>query len=65
MKQLDQGKAKMDSDRLLRIKEVLKIIPVSKSTWWKWIREGKAPQPIHLGTRCTFWRHSDLIDLTN
>jgi len=61
----DHEKIKTDSDRLLKIGEVLKIIPVSKSTWWKWIREGKAPQPIRLGTRCTFWRQSDVTNLTN
>lgn len=60
----DHEKVKTDYDRLLKIGEVLKIIPVSKSTWWKWLREGKAPQPIRLGTRCTFWKYSDVIGLT-
>jgi len=60
----DNEKIKTDSNRLLKINEVLKIIPVSKSTWWKWIREGKAPQPIRLGARCTFWRYSDVTGLT-
>lgn len=53
-----------DPKRLLRLPQVLALIPVSKSCWWQWVRDGKAPQPIHLGDRCTCWRYSDIIALT-
>jgi prophage regulatory protein len=53
-----------DPKRLLRLPQVLALIPVSKSCWWQWVRDGKAPQPIHLGDRCTCWRYSDVIALT-
>lgn len=36
------------------------IIPVSKSTWWSWVAEGKAPAPIKLGSRTTVWRKADI-----
>jgi hypothetical protein len=36
------------------------IIPVSKSTWWNWVKEGKAPQSIKLGQRVTVWRVEDI-----
>ena len=48
-------------DRLLRLKEVLEIVPVSKSTWWAWVAASLAPAPIKLG-RCTCWKHSDIAD---
>jgi prophage regulatory protein len=53
-----------DPNRLLRLPQVLALIPVSKSCWWQWVRDGKAPQPIHLGDRCTCWRYADIIALT-
>lgn len=52
-----------DPQRLIRINQVLTLIPVSRSCWWQWVRDGKAPQPIHLGDRCTCWRYSDVIAL--
>jgi prophage regulatory protein len=36
------------------------IVPVGKSTWWKWVQEGKAPSPIKLGPRVTVWRSEDI-----
>jgi len=48
-------------DRLLRLKQVLEIVPVSKSTWWSWVANGKAVQPIRLN-RCTCWRYSEIMD---
>lgn len=45
--------------RLLRLPQVLAVIPVSKSTWWHWVAEGRAPAGVKLG-RCTAWRSSDI-----
>jgi prophage regulatory protein len=54
----------------LRLKQILgdpkaqppipAIIPVGKSTWWKWVQEGKAPSPIKLGPRITVWRAEEI-----
>ncbi len=44
----------------LRLKEVLKLFPISKSSWWKGIAEGKYPQPCKLGPRTTAWRVADI-----
>ena len=48
------------SDRLLRLKEVLQIIPVSKTSWWAGVKTGRYPRPVKLGPRTTCWRLSDL-----
>jgi len=45
---------------LLRIKQVLKFIPVSRSSWWQGVKEGRFPQPIKLSERITCWRASDI-----
>lgn len=31
------------------------LLPVSKQTIYRWVREGKFPQPIKLGQRTTVW----------
>jgi prophage regulatory protein len=54
-----------DPNRLLRLKEVLHLVPVSKSCWWGWVATGKAPAPVRLGSRCTCWRYVDVIALVN
>jgi len=36
------------------------IIPISKSSWWAGVKEGKFPQPVKLGKRTTVWRTSDI-----
>ena len=45
---------------LLRAKEVLKFVRVSRSSWWSGVRSGKFPQPVKLGPRTTCWRASDI-----
>ena len=47
----------------LRLPEVLRLYPVSRSTWWAGVRAGRYPQPVKLGERCTAWRAVDIIDL--
>ncbi|OZB52906.1 MAG: hypothetical protein B7X38_06655 [Stenotrophomonas sp. 14-69-23] len=44
----------------LRLPEVLKFYPVSKSTWWAGVKSGRYPQPVKLGERATAWRAEDL-----
>ena len=44
----------------LRLPEVLKLYPVSKSTWWAGVRSGRYPQPVKLGERCTAWRAEEI-----
>ena len=53
----------MRTERLLRLKDVLKMIPVSKSTWWTGCASGRFPQPLHFGARVTCWRESDILAL--
>lgn len=38
---------------------ILPIVPVSPSTWWLRVKEGKYPQPTKHGGR-TFWRRSKI-----
>lgn len=46
----------------IRLPAVLKIIPVSKSTWWDGCKTGRFPKPYNLGGRVTAWRISEIMD---
>lgn len=49
------------SKRLLRLKQIIPgRVPVSKSSWWKGIKEGRFPKPIKLGPRTTVWAEEDI-----
>jgi predicted DNA-binding transcriptional regulator AlpA len=54
---------KLPETGYLRLKEVLKIIPVSKSTWWAGIKTGRFPKGIKLSERITAWRVEDIREL--
>ncbi len=47
----------------VRLKQILAPngpIPVSKSTWWAGIKDGRFPQPLKLGERVTVWRAEEI-----
>jgi predicted DNA-binding transcriptional regulator AlpA len=56
-------------DSFLRLKQIVGtkttpgIIPVSKSSWWAGVKDGRFPQPVKLGKRTTVWRMSDIKKL--
>jgi prophage regulatory protein len=44
---------------LMRLSEVLQLIPVGKTTWWTGIKTGRFPKSVKEG-RNTFWRTEDI-----
>jgi len=53
------------TEKLLRLRDVLDRIPVSKSTWWAGVKKGRFPKPIKLGPRTTCWKESEINNLIN
>src|SRR5215831_2548339 len=47
----------------LRQAQVLMFIPVSRSTWWNGIKEGRFPKPVRLGPKSVAWRAEDIRKL--
>lgn len=45
----------------LRLPQVLNLVPVSRSTLWQRVKEGRFPQPIKLSERVTVWRAADVL----
>jgi prophage regulatory protein len=48
------------NEGLLRIKQVLKFIPVSRSSWWAGVKSSRYPKPHKLSPRVTCWKASDI-----
>ena len=44
----------------IRLSEILTIIPISKSTWWRKVKTGEYPQPIKFGERIRAWKASEV-----
>ncbi len=54
------GQKIMPETGFLRINEVLKLIPIGRSSWWAGVKTGKYPKPIKLGSKTTVWRVEDI-----
>lgn len=51
----------LSGPRFLRLNQILQRVPVGRSTWWLWVKQGKVPAPVKLGPRVSAWRE-DVID---
>jgi len=52
-----------NADRLVRLNEVLRLLPISSASWWNGVRAGKYPRGIKLGPKTTCWRLSEITAL--
>ena len=46
--------------KLLKINEICSILGVSRSTIWRWVRNGTLPAPIALSSQQRRWTESDV-----
>ena len=57
------------ASQYLRISDIVRnpkighsgILPISRSTFCAWVKDGKAPRPIKLSPRVTVWRLADIL----
>jgi len=50
-------------DELVDAKEITDALSIGNTKWWEGVRAGIYPAPVHLGTRCTRWRKSEINHL--
>lgn len=50
-------------DRTLRLPEVLRLFPISRSAWYKGVAEGRYPAGTKLSARAVGWKKSDMDKL--
>jgi prophage regulatory protein len=54
------GRMQMEEAAFLRVSDILRLIPVSRSTWWAGVRRGRYPPSVKLGPGITAWRAEDI-----
>ena len=64
-----------NTTRYLRLKQIIgnrnsspplePILPISASSWWAGVAEGRFPKPVKLGPNTTAWRWEDIQGLLN
>lgn len=47
----------------VRLPQILRVFPVSRSTWWQGVRDKRYPQSVKLGPRITAWKAEAIHDL--
>ena len=47
----------------VRLPQILKVIPIGKSSWWAGVKSGRYPKPVKLSANCTAWRVEDIHTL--
>jgi predicted DNA-binding transcriptional regulator AlpA len=53
----------LEDTKFISLKQVLELIPVSKSTWLRGVSAGEYPQSIKVSKRLRFWRNDDIQNL--
>jgi len=54
--------SEMLNDIFLRRKEVERIVGLSRPTIYRYIKAGKFPKPVSLGTGAVRWKQSDVVE---
>ncbi|MEP1230731.1 MAG: AlpA family phage regulatory protein [Litorimonas sp.] len=56
------------NDYLVRISSIVRpngVLPISKSSFLKGVKDGLYPRPVKLGPRITCWKWSEINNLIN
>lgn len=48
---------------VVRLPQILAVLPFSRSTWIRGIQEGRFPKPIKYGPRTQAWRVEDVREV--
>lgn len=50
-------------EAIVRVPTVLKVFPVSRSTWMNGVKAGRYPKAIKVSERGVGWRWGDILDM--
>ena len=59
----NQPTTKLPESGYIRLPEILKLLKISKSTWWAGVKSGKYPKPVKIATRISAWKVQDIRNL--
>ncbi|RYG57335.1 MAG: AlpA family phage regulatory protein [Alphaproteobacteria bacterium] len=60
MNQLQTTATQQPDEKLLRVKDVLERLPMSRSSWFNGVKDGRYPRGVKLGPKTVCWRASDI-----
>ena len=63
-KSSEKDLSNLPDNAIIRLPDVLRLYPVSKSKWWEGVKNNDYPKPVHLGKRARGWRLGDVLALT-
>lgn len=52
----------LPTEGFVRLPQILSVIPVSRTSWWRGIKAGQFPEPIKLG-RSVMWKVHEIREL--
>jgi hypothetical protein len=63
---------KLSDSSLIKLDRIVKnprnpypLVETSRSTWWRWVAAGSAPEPVRPTSGTTLWRVGDLRRFLN
>jgi len=54
----------LPDEAIIRLVDVLRLVPVSRATWLRGVKSGIYPKPLRLSTRAVGWRLKDVLSLS-
>ncbi len=60
LERIEAMRQEMPQAGYLRQAAILKMIPISPATLWRWTAAGEFPKPVKLSQRVTGWRVDDV-----
>lgn len=51
--------------RILKLREVMQMTALSRSSIYAFMRQGAFPKPIRLGARAVGWKENEILDWIN
>jgi len=50
----------LPTEGFVKLEQVLTVVPVSKSTWYRGVQTGLYPKPVKLGERAVAWKVEEI-----
>lgn len=50
----------LPAEGFVRLPQVLSVLPISKTSFWMGVKEGRFPKPVKLGPRTSAWRVEEI-----
>lgn len=60
IEKLQALQAQMPQAGYIRQAGLLKVLPISSATLWRWVSKGTFPKPVKLSSRVTAWRFDEV-----